>query len=406
MSLLDNKFLLLAMLAIVLLTSLRGLARHAAFALANFAFLALLLRPTGPRATIALAIPVAFCLLGYALTRLTIRRPRLGLRLSVTLAVLLFIYLRNYGFLEYILPGTVLLNAVSTIGLSFLFFRVIHVLIDAASGTLARLDLFTYVNYCLNFTTYMMGPIQRYPDFVAQWDGMKEAIPLGFEAHVNAALRVLLGLVKAYVVADWIAPYALNENIDIAATSRGQLLLSTYVFYVFLYLNFSGYCDVVIGIGSLFGIRPPENFDKPFLSRNVSEFWLRMHRSLTTWLTDYVFSPLYKNALTSRWFASRPLLAANVAVLLTMLIAGVWHGTTFSFLLFGLVHGLYQVIYRTWDAFAAKRFGKQRLRQWRATLAFQSGAVFLTFNAVSLAFVFFCLDTPRAFQLIGRLVNG
>jgi alginate O-acetyltransferase complex protein AlgI len=406
MSLLDNKFLLLAMLAIVLLTSLRGLARHAAFGFANLAFLALLLRPTGPRGIIAVAIPVAFCLLGYALTHVTIRRPRLGLRLGIAAVLVLFVYLRNYGFLEYVLPGTVLLNAVSTVGLSFLFFRVIHVLIDAASGTLGRFDFFTYVNYCLNFTTYMMGPIQRYPDFVAQWDGLKESIPLDFEAHVNAAVRVLLGLVKAYVVAEWLAPHALNERTDIGSMSRGQLLLSLYLFYVYLYLNFSGYCDVVIGIGSLFGIRPPENFDKPFLSRNVSEFWLRMHRSLTTWLTDYVFAPLYKNALTSRWLGSRPLLSANIAVLVTMLIAGVWHGTTLSFLLFGLVHGLYQVVYRTWDAVAAKRLGRQRLRQWRQTLVFQSGAVFLTFNAVSLAFVFFCLDTARAFQLIGRLLHG
>jgi D-alanyl-lipoteichoic acid acyltransferase DltB (MBOAT superfamily) len=406
MSLLDDKFLLLSLLAIVMLTGLRGLARHAVFAAANLVFLVLLLRPAGPRGLVALAVPVAFCLLGYGLTRLTLRHPRFGLRASISLTLVLFIYLRNYGFLEWVLPGTVLLNAVSTVGLSFLFFRIVHVLIDAASGTLRDLDPFTYVNYCLNFTTYMMGPIQRYPDFIAQWKGQNDAIPLDFESHLNAALRVLLGLFKAYVVADLIEPYALSERMDLAAMSRTQLLLSIYVFYVYLYFNFSGYCDIVIGIGSLFGIRPPENFDKPFLSRNVSEFWLRMHRSLTTWLTDYVFSPLFKRALTGGWLASRPLLAANLAVLATMVIAGVWHGTTFSFLIFGIIHGLYQVAYRTWDAAAAARFGRARVREWRRRPVIQAGAVFLTFNAVSLAFIFFSLDTPHAMLFISRLVHG
>ena len=153
----------------------------------------------------------------------------------------------------------------------------------------------------------------------------------------------------------------------------------------------------------MLGIRPPENFDKPFLARNISEFWLRFHQSLTNWLTNYVFSPTYKWALTKRWLGSHPLLAMNIALLLTMVVSGLWHGTTLSFLLFGLAHGLYFVIYRTWDALITKRFGKEQVRKWRSRWIVQLAGILITFNAVAFSLVFFRLDASTALRLFGRL---
>lgn len=178
-----------------------------------------------------------------------------------------------------------------------MFFKIVHVVVDASGGTIGRLDLLTYLNYCLNFATFMMGPIQRYQEYEAQWSGREEVRAPTFEAHLDAVLRILIGLVKAYVVSAYLSFFTL-AGFDPFAMPVSELLLRLVAFYFFLYINFSGYCDIVIGTAMLLGLRPPENFDKPFLARNIADFWLRFHRSLTQWLTSYVFSPLYKWTLT------------------------------------------------------------------------------------------------------------
>jgi D-alanyl-lipoteichoic acid acyltransferase DltB (MBOAT superfamily) len=250
-----------------------------------------------------------------------------------------------------------------------------------------------------------MGPIQRYQDYYAQWHDQKQAIQLNYETHLDAVIRILMGLVKAYVLAAFMEPYAISPSLNIAEMPLSSLILSIYAFYFYLYFNFSGYCDVVIGVGSLLGVRPPENFNKPFLARNISDFWLRMHRSLTLWLTDYVFSPLYKRSLTGGKLTSHPMVAVNLSLLVTMIVSGLWHGTTLSFLLFGIVHGLYLVVFRTWDMIIIMRFGKQRVREYRKKWRVRASGMFITFNAVAFAFVFFQLDASEAFHVFASFLK-
>jgi alginate O-acetyltransferase complex protein AlgI len=391
------EFLALSLTAIILVGILSGVVRHIAFLIVNIIFVwGLLLGPYAALTTIA------FCILGYILTRLIQWRPCWGFRFSLIVYVLLFIYMRNYDFLRWLLPKGALIYTLSTVGLSFLFFKVVHVMIEAQSGTLGTLHFPVYLNYCLNFTTFMIGPIQRYQDFRDQWHGRNQAMSLQFESHLDAILRILVGFVKVYIIAERLAPLAISRYTDVLGQPLIFLLLRIYAFYFFLYFNFAGYCDVVIGIGCLLGIRPPENFDKPFLAKNISEFWLRFHRSLTEWLTDYVFSPVYKWALEKRWFASRSLLAMSGALLITMLVSGLWHGTTLSFVLFGLTNGIYFVIFRTWDTVASKWLGKHRLRQWRKKWSVQLISMFITFNAVAFSLIFFRLDATQAFQVFAR----
>jgi D-alanyl-lipoteichoic acid acyltransferase DltB (MBOAT superfamily) len=312
--------------------------------------------------------------------------------------------MRRYDFLAWVVPGQFLTQALSTIGLSFLFFKVVHVMIEARSGTLGSFQFPTFLNYCLNFTTFAMGPIQRYQDFYAQWNEIKKAIPLSFEDHLDAVLRILTGLIKVYILAAWFETNGLQSNTDLLALSVTALFVKVYCFYFFLYLNFSGYCDVVIGVGSLMGVRPPENFNLPFLSQNISEFWLRQHRSLTLWLTDYVFSPAYKWALTNRMLSSYPLIAVNGALMITMLVSGLWHGTTLSFFLFGVAHGVFLVVYRTWDAFLVRQFGMQKVRAWRTLWPVRLSGMAITFNATAFAFIFFRIDAVQIENLLSRIV--
>ena len=381
-ALLSPSFLAIALAAIVLLSSLRGGWRQIAFLGLNLVFVwGFLLGRAGALSTLL------FALLGYALVKLSLARGRRALVIGVTVLVVLFVYMRGYSFLDWVLPTSFAVRVLSTIGLSFLFFKIVHVMVDAYAGTLGRFDLLTYLNYCLNFATFMMGPIQRYQDYREQWDGEKLAIPLTFEAHLDAVLRALFGLVKIYVLAAFLESRALEPNTDLSSLTAAGLIVQTYAFWFYLYLNFSGYCDVVIAVGSLFGVRPPENFNRPFLARNIPDFWLRQHRSLTLWLTDYVFTPTYKKLLTAHWTANHKLIAAYAGLMITMLVSGLWHGTTMSFLVFGLVHGLWFVVYRTWDELLTRRLGRNGVKSFRAHPLVRASGIVLTFNATAFAFI-------------------
>jgi D-alanyl-lipoteichoic acid acyltransferase DltB (MBOAT superfamily) len=377
-----------------LISILGGIVRQVIFLAANIAFVWFILGYEGTLSTLLL------CLLGFALVKQHQRWPALKPYLTLTVLVVLFAYMRNYDMLQWILPDDILTSIFRTVGLSFILFKIIHVLIDARSKTLRKLDIFTYMNYCLSFTTFMMGPIQRYQDFYDQWHGHKQAIPMTFEAHLDAVLRILVGLIKAYILATWVNQSALQADTNVLELSFAGWIVKLYAFYFYLYLNFSGYCDVVIGIGSLFGVRPPENFNMPFIAQNISDFWLRQHRSLTLWLTDYVFSPAYKAMLSGGALSGFPLLAGSLAFLITMLVSGLWHGTTIGFLLFGLVHGVYLVSYHVWDHQLNRRLGRKRTSEIRKTWPARGVGIFLTFNATAFAFLFFRLDTPHLFQFL------
>jgi D-alanyl-lipoteichoic acid acyltransferase DltB (MBOAT superfamily) len=397
MSFLSLQYLSLCLAGAFSLILLSGRARTLCFFAVNAVFAATHLDAAGG------AVLAGFCLLGFLSVRLVARDPRWR-SAAVVVLVLLFVYLRRYSFLELLLPPSFftdgLAGALELAGLSFLLFKILHLVIDVAGGAIpgGSVTFGLYWNYCFNFTAFLLGPIQRFQSFEAQWRGAERSIEPGFEAHLDATNRVLRGLVKKFVLAEMVHAFALQSTQDVAAMPLLELIGRTYAFYLFLYCDFSGYCDIVIGSGALIGIRPPENFHLPFFSPNVAEFWLRVHRSLTLWLTDYVFNPLYASALRNPLLARRPLLAMSGALLATMLISGLWHGTTLSFVLFGLVHGLYLIAFRLYEAFLARRIGRKRLKAWRQTWASRVLGTALTFHATAMAYLFFVLDAETLWR--------
>jgi len=397
--LLSLEFLSLALIGVALVVATRGKIRQAVFLTVNLVFLGSML--LGVRGSLS---TIAFVLLGYLLVVAVRRSKQWGLTAGISGFVIVFAYMRNYDFLHWVAPESLLTSVLATVGLSFLLFKILHVAIEAHSQTLGPFDFVSYLNYCLNFTTFMMGPIQRYQDYREQWTGEREAIPLTAEAHLDAVIRILFGLFRAFVLGAWVQPYMMVWGTNVPAGSLVQILIQVYAFYFFLYFNFGGYCDVAIGLGSLLGVRPPENFNKPFLSRNISDFWLRQHRTLTLWLTDYVFSPSLKWNLRLKVFRGRSSWAVAASLMGTMLVSGLWHGTTVGFLLFGIAHGLLLVVYHLWDSWLIRRWGRPRLAQWRKRPLVIAGGTFLTFNATAFAFVFFQLGAREGVQLFMRLL--
>lgn len=395
---LSASFLGFATLAVALNAVLTGAARQAAFIAVNLLVLGFIF--LGP---IGLASTVVFALIGWAVIQSATRYPRLGLVVASAAFVVLFAWMRNYDFVGWLLPDTLRTSTFATIGLSFLLFKILHVAIEAKSGTLGPITLPQYLNYCLNFTTFTMGPIQRFQDYTAQWTGSKLAQPVSFESNLDAVNRILFGLVRVYVFGALLQPYMMTYDSGAETADFVPMLVQVYAFYFFLYFNFAGYCDIAIGVGSLLGVRPPENFDKPFLARNVSEFWQRQHRSLTHWLTDYVFNPTLKSLLSGA-LRNRRIVAVAAALSLTMVVSGLWHGTTAGFLLFGLMHGAYLVGYHLWDTFLISRFGRKRVSAWRKTPLAAAVGILLTFNLTAFAFVFFQLGASKGLKLFANLI--
>jgi D-alanyl-lipoteichoic acid acyltransferase DltB (MBOAT superfamily) len=390
-------FLLLATSAILLVPVARGGLRTALFLAINLTFV------WTYWGVVAMPVGLAFCLAGYACARLVGGRGTAALVVSLVVLTTAFVFLRGYTIGGPSAPAEpAAAGIIAFAGLSFLFFKMIHVVVDAASGSIEQLSLWRYLNYCLNFTTILMGPIQRYQDFSSQWTGDAPDRP-AFETYVDAANRILRGFVKAFVLAPFLAPYVLRPGLPIERMGGFELLLAIYTFYVFLYLDFSGYCDIVIGVGSLMGLRPPENFRFPFLARDVSAYWLRVHRSLTTWLTDYIFTPSYRFALGARGIGRHGFVAVAGSLLLTMLVAGVWHGTTLNFAVFGLVHGIALVVVRGYEQVMVRRLGRAEFRRFTERPVVTALAVFLTYNFTSLAYTFFVLDVGESVRVVERL---
>lgn len=393
------QFLALAGTAALLIPVARPALRGPLFLVVNATFA---LSYWGPSTA---PVAVMFCVAGYACARLVAGRGAGALALAVATLTVAFAGLRGYsldGFRTTSAPATG--GVLAFAGLSFLFFKMTHVVVDTAAGVMAPPPFWPYVHYCTNFTTLLMGPIQRYQDFAAQW-AAPTAAALDFEGRVDATNRVLRGLVKAFAAAPWLAPLVLRPDLPIDTMSRVDLLARIYGFYLYLYLDFSGYCDIVIGIGTLMGIRPPENFRFPFAARNVSEYWLRVHRSLTQWLTDYVFTPTYRGLLAREVFSRHAFAALALSLVLTMTVAGLWHGTTLNFLAFGVVHGLALVGVRAYERVMQRQLGRQRFRAFSASWPVTAMAVFLTWNVTSLAYTFFVLDLADSLRLFARLAG-
>lgn len=393
-SLLSLEFLVFATAVVLFVSSTTGRLREIGFLLANLGFVYAVIGASSLLSTLM------FCMLGWILTHVFISKKSHVAILAAALLIAVFIYLRDYEFLGWFVAEDYRLAFLQTVGLSFLLFRILHVMIDARSGVIERIEPLMYANYLLAFTTFMMGPIQRFGDFREQWLDRTVAIRMDFESHFDAALRILWGYTKVYVIGVSINQYALQPDTDVLMLSAPELWVQLVAFYFFLFMNFSGYCDIVIGLGSLMGIRPPENFNHPYISQNISDFWLRQHRSLTLWLTDYLFNPVYKWALSSSVFATSPLTAGVFAAMLTMFVSGIWHGTTVGFLIFGLVHGIWLAVYRVWDHALTARLGRKRVRELRASWPGRIVGITLTFHAAAFAFLFFQLQSPRVIQLV------
>jgi D-alanyl-lipoteichoic acid acyltransferase DltB (MBOAT superfamily) len=231
-------------------------------------------------------LPLAgFLLLGYASLALIERGWSRSVAWSILVVIFAYVWLKKYTFLP---EGTFLHYPYFTLGLSYIFFRVLHLLIEAGDSSEKRhIGLGAYLLYTLNFTTFISGPIQRYDEF-ARDQFASEPIALGPRVVGLQLERIVRGFFKVNVVAMLFHTVQLDALAQMSQPLPTSLKLYAafrliIVYPLFLYANFSGYIDIVIALARLMRVRLPENFDRPFAASSVMDFWNQWHITLSTW---------------------------------------------------------------------------------------------------------------------------
>lgn len=271
-------------------------------------------------------------------------------------------------------PNPPLLRVIVPVGISFYTFQTISYTFDVfrrrIEPTRNLLDFAVYVAF---FPQLVAGPIERARRLLPQIQSDRK---LPHAADVGSGLLLIgMGLFKKVAIADVMAPI-----VDVAFATTGtasslELLVGLYAFSLQIYGDFSGYSDIARGTSRLFGIELMRNFEQPYLSRNVTEFWRTWHVSLSTWLHDYLYIPLGGNRRGPR--------RTYLNLMIVMVLGGLWHGAAWTFVIWGAMHGIYLAIHRASGRYVPRGF------QGRFSLSRDLLPTLATFHLVALAWIFF-----------------
>ena len=223
-----------------------------------------------------------------------------------------------------------LLNIVMPIGISFYTFQILSYIIDLYNKKIKlQKNYFSLALYVSLFPQLIAGPIVRYETVEEEIDNRKETK----EDVISGTKRFIIGLSKKVIIANQMALLAdLIFNKHNGAYGTTIIWLGTFAYTLQIYFDFSGYSDMAIGLGKIFGFHFLENFDYPYISKSVTEFWRRWHISLSTWFRDYVYIPLGGNRVNKfKWIRN---------IILVWLLTGLWHGAAWNFIIWGIYYGL------------------------------------------------------------------
>ncbi len=252
------------------------------------------------------------------------------------------------------------------LGISFFTFTQIAYLVDSFQGKVSN---YKFYNYCLFVTFFphlIAGPIVHHTQLMPQFED-REKIKPDFDNIARGVFIFNMGLAKKIVIADTLSTIVTSGYSHTALLSTTQAWLTSLAYSIQLYFDFSGYSDMAIGLGLLFNIDLPVNFNSPYKSANIQDFWRRWHITLSRFLRDYIYVPLGGNR-GGEWLTGRNLM-------ITFVLGGIWHGAGWTYAAWGFLHGLALVIHRGWSKL------NLRMSQWLG--------IALTFFFVNLTWVFF-----------------
>lgn len=313
--------------------------------------------------------------------------------------VALFVTFKHYAFFRESIQHTLaaaglqldlpVLNLLLPIGLSYYSFHSVSYVVDCQKDARNRASLPDVVLYLAFFPSLVAGPINRAQHFMPQIQAAERSL---LEPK-RALFLITLAIAKLFLFSAWLANNLVDPAFaDVQAQSAASLLVAVYAYAWVIYFNFSGYTDLVTGIGLLLGFRLPVNFNAPYLARNLKEFWGRWHISLSTFIRDYIYIPLGGNRGS--------FLRTSLNLMVAMLLSGLWHGAALTFVIWGALHGLGVVLlnirYKLWSVAPFKLSAIQALEDWLARL--------FCFHFICLTWIFFRSDSlEQAWQILQRL---
>lgn len=271
------------------------------------------------------------------------------------------------------------LHLFAFIGISYMSFKTIQIMLEISDGLIKeKVSVKDYLQFLLFFPTVSAGPIDRSRRFLKE---INEVMPRKeyLELAGDGVYRIVLGLLYKVVLSTYVYQILLTLN------NTGTVVYSIkymYLYTLYLFFDFAGYSLMAVGSSNILGIQTPMNFNKPFLSVDIKDFWTRWHITLSTWLRDFVFSRVLMQVIRKKWFKNR-LHNATYAYMVNMLVMGFWHGLSVSYIVYGFYHGVLMAGFEVYQK-KSNFYKKNKNKNWYKLLSW-----FVTMNLVMVGFFIF-----------------
>lgn len=271
------------------------------------------------------------------------------------------------------------LHLLAFIGISYMSFKTIQIMLEISDGLIKeKISVKDYLQFLLFFPTVSAGPIDRSRRFLKE---INDVMPRKeyLELAGDGVYRIVLGLFYKVVLSTYV------YQILLALSNTGTVVYSIkymYLYTLYLFFDFAGYSLMAVGSSNILGIQTPMNFNKPFLSIDIKDFWTRWHITLSTWLRDFVFSRVLMQVIRKKWFKNR-LHNATYAYMVNMLVMGFWHGLSVSYILYGFYHGVLMAGFEVYQK-KSSFYKKNKNKNWYKLLSW-----FVTMNLVMIGFFIF-----------------
>ena len=271
------------------------------------------------------------------------------------------------------------LHLLAFIRISYMSFKTIQIMLEISDGLIKeKISVKDYLQFLLCFPTVSAGPIDRSRRFLKE---INEVMPRKeyLELAGDGVYRIVLGLLYKVVLSTYVYQMLLALN------NTGTVVYSIkymYLYTLYLFFDFAGYSLMAVGSSNILGIQTPMNFNKPFLSVDIKDFWTRWHITLSTWLRDFVFSRVLMQVIRKKWFKNR-LHNATYAYMVNMLVMGFWHGLSVSYIVYGFYHGVLMAGFEVYQK-KSNFYKKNKNKNWYKLLSW-----FVTMNLVMIGFFIF-----------------
>ena len=271
------------------------------------------------------------------------------------------------------------LHLLAFIGISYMSFKTIQIMLEISDGLIKeKINIKDYLQFLLFFPTVSAGPIDRSRRFLKE---INDVMPRKeyLELAGDGVYRIVLGLLYKVVLSTYVYQMllALNNTSTVVYSIKYMYLYTLYLFF-----DFAGYSLMAVGSSNILGIQTPMNFNKPFLSVDIKDFWTRWHITLSTWLRDFVFSRVLMQVIRKKWFKNR-LHNATYAYMVNMLVMGFWHGLSVSYIVYGFYHGVLMAGFEVYQK-KSTFYKKNKNKNWYKLLSW-----FVTMNLVMIGFFIF-----------------